>query len=92
MLATIAAGAVLVLFSPAICPCTIYDASNINVNGTVIHNDTTTFIEGLFLGGDCHGDILETGLNLTVLVILVWFLNRELEIRCVYIREEWKNV
>jgi hypothetical protein len=57
-----------------VCPCSIY-----STNATL---SSTPSPESAFFGfHDCHGDILETGLNLTVLVILVWFLNRELEIR-----------
>ena len=79
-----------------ICPCSIYSEDNIvDINND--DNETYTadsFSNDTFsglsygpdysagqLGSHCHGDILETGLNLAILVILVWFLNRELEIR-----------
>jgi len=67
--ALLAASTVIILFSPLVCAC------DTQLTPT---DDLLLFFVG---GSDCHGDIIETSLNLAALVALVWFLNRELEMR-----------
>jgi hypothetical protein len=66
--ALLAASTVLILFSPLVCAC---DSDLPPIDDILL----------FLVGGDCHGNIIETSLNLATLVMLVWFLNRELEMR-----------